>query len=352
MNTTTTAATPPTMTSETSTSGLDPLLSALDSMSITAAIDEFDDLDGRQFLMPEASVAQLRDKVAQISLSAQRLGIHRASELVTEQQRLLEDLTGGEEPAGFHSGAVEELHVYRNLILTLAVAATGSVDGDLTSVLNRSVHLPIRTCASSRALADDETLLLRAIAWVEIEADASAVTPLVYALVDAGMDPGEIAHFELDDFEGVGEVESTATALLARGSAQLESRFLPLGCFGTNLIERFASAARLAGLAPAEPLALTGMQPVAGDHQSEVAFRLVIDRLLNRAGLLHRDVNATSIRRWRLENTYLTFGAKVAQEIGGYGHSPEGAESLFQAVEPSHMFCSQAGLDKFEEALD
>lgn len=350
MSTTTTNTA--TLTDENTTNELYPLPSALTSMPMAEAIDAFDDLDQENALMPQASAEDLWNKILKILRTTERLGMTCASDLLTDQQRLLTDLAGPDElTSGQGDDRLENLHIYRNLVLAVAVAATGHVRGNLTDVYSRMACFEPRTCASRRSLTDDEILLLRVMALVESEAGPTSTGPLVYALVEAGMALEETSHFVRDDFCGVDDFGNTDTSLLARGTAQLEPRIMPLGCFGTSLLDQFTWTAQSEGAAPTKTLAYTGVH-MPGSRAVEVTTRLVLDLFLNRAGLLQADVSATSVRMWRLQTNYLTFGPKVAQELSGYGHSPEGAQFLFRDIVESHLLCDQAGLHAFREALD
>jgi hypothetical protein len=273
----------------------------------------------------EALLATARHVV----LAAEKLGLTNAAELVTEQTLLLKALTGVEKPQQFQRAEIaERLHTFRNMMLTLATAATGAFHGDPAGLYQRMVKLAPRTHAVRRPLVDDEILLARVVIHLESSAQPRSTRAAVYTLVESGMTPGETTHVSLDDTDDY----EMPQMVLAAGNAHLQSRFLPLDRFNTVVLGRFTEAAHRAGIATAQPLTYQGRKHAPGSSAATASAQGIIDRLLKEVGLFNDDVSATSLRLWRLATTLSQANVKAAQELGGYGETRDDEDRLWRAL--------------------
>lgn len=303
---------------------------ALGTMSIAEAIAEFHLFDVRMGLIPTASQHDLLQTLETIERTTKRAGITRADQLVTDHKSLLSTLTGVGAISQFHdSNAAEPLHSFRNLMLAVAAAATGSFNGEPRGLYQRMTPLRARTHSHRRPLTDDEIVLLRTMIHLESSAKAKSVRPAIYALIECGMTPGETTHFSLGDI--VGDHESVET-VLATGNGHIVSRFLPVDAFSASVLARFTQVAHDAGTARDTPLTYTGRVNVPGSVQATASSQRIIDRLLDQAGLANTDTTATSIRLWRLERAYRTHGDTFAQELAGYGAKKDDIEKLWRTL--------------------
>ncbi|MGZ6131996.1 MAG: hypothetical protein ACXWLF_08225 [Myxococcaceae bacterium] len=306
-----------------------PMPIALAHTSVAEAVAELRALDTRRHLIPAAGRAQLLAMADEIQAAADAIGLESAAQLVTQQTHLLKALTGVDQPLQFHKSATaERLHSYRNLMLTLATAATGAFHGDPTGLYERMVKLTPRTHALRRPCTDDEILLLRTVIYLDGRARPRSLRPAVYTLVEAGMTPGETTHVSLNDHDD----HEMPQMVLAAGNAHLQPRFLPLDGFNTVVLGRFTEAAHRAGHAATKPLTYEGRKHDPGTSQATASAQGVLDRLLKEIGLFNADTSATSIRLWRLATTHATQDVKAAQELGGYGGKKEDQERLWRTL--------------------
>lgn len=317
-------------TTASKTSKIHAMPAALGTMSIAEAIAEFRLLDEQVGLLPAASRRDLLEMLETIQRTTQRLGITRADQLITDHKSLLSALTGVAAITQFQdSAAAEPLHTFRNLMLAVAAAATGSFNGDPKGLYQRMSVLRARTHSHRRPLTDDEIVLLRTMVDLESSAKAESVRPAIYALIESGTTPGETTHFSLGDIFGDHE---SIEMVLAAGNGQISSRFLPVDAFNACVLGRFTQVARDAGTADSVTLTYTGRVNVPGSVQATASSQRIIDRLLDQAGLANTDTTATSIRLWCLDTAYRAHGDIFAQELAGYGVKRDDVERLWRTL--------------------
>lgn len=222
---------------------LRPLPAELDLVSIAEMTAQFDVLATTGVVAREGSAGDLLDRMEVIELAAGRRGICSVRDMVLNQDCLLRDLAEFEEITGpSEHDTSEDLHIYRNLMLAIAVSAAESVECSVAGIYAQFVRLGPRACASSRVLADDEILLLRTMALVEHHADPTAVVPVAYALMDAGLSVEEIIHFAAEDFYAPEETLPLAH-VFAWGGSQYEPEKIRCDLFASYVLLRFTSTA-------------------------------------------------------------------------------------------------------------
>lgn len=318
------------MTTKSKTTKIRAMPAALGSMSITEAIAEFLRLDERVGLIQTATKSDVLEALEGLRHTTQRAGIGRADQLVTDHKSLLSTLTGVAAITQIHNSATAEpLHLFRNLMLAVAAAATGSFSGDPRGLYQRMTRLQARTHGHRRPLTDDEVVLLRTMVHLEGSAKAKSVRPAIYALIESGMTPGETTHFSLGDIGGDHE---NLEMVLAAGNGHIVPRFLPVDAFNASVLGRFTQVARDAGAATNTTLTYTGRVNVPGSVQATASSQRIIDRLLDQAGLANTDTTATSIRLWRLVTAYRAYGDTFAQELAGYGAKRDDVERLWRTL--------------------
>lgn len=345
---TSTTTTTTTKTSKSASAKTYPMPAALGSMSITAAIAEFRLLDERVGLIPATAQHDLHAALETIQQTATRLGIVRADQLVTDHKSLLSTLTGVAAITQFHDSATAEpLHLFRNLLLAIAAAATGTFNGDPRGLYQRMTALRARTHSHRRPLTDDEIVLLRTMVHLEggaRTAKGPKVRPAIYALVESGMTPGETTHFSLGDITGDHE---NVDMVLAAGNGHIEARFLPVDTFNALVLSQLTQFAHETGTARNTTLTYTGRVNVPGSVQATASSQRILDRLLDQAGVANTDTTATSIRLWRLEKAYRAQGDAYAQELAGYGAKQDDVEKLWRTM---GFMCSPTENSTLEDA--
>lgn len=111
----------------TKTTAKTPISPVLRNITIPQALEALLTIDRRRGIIPTAAREDLIAALDTILAKAAFIGVHDVSELLAEQHVMLKALTGVESPREDHSAEVtDRLHTYRNLLLALAVAATGS----------------------------------------------------------------------------------------------------------------------------------------------------------------------------------------------------------------------------------
>jgi hypothetical protein len=315
-----------------STSKAKPLAAIPDVLSHVSLADtlvELDRLDRHRHLIPTAARGPLRDLAEEVVAKGEFIGLTNAVELVSKQALLLKALTGVEHLNQFHNTAVaDELHRYRNTMLTLALVAAGSIHGNPTGLYQRMIKLQPRTHALRRPLTDDEILLARVAVHLVSRDEPTSVTAAVYTLVETGFTPGETTMFSLDDVDDYEMPE----LVVAAGNGQLASRFLPVDTYGRVVLGRFTEAAYKKGQPTSKSATYAGRKHAPGSSAATASAQGIIDRFLKELGLFNVDVSATSLRLWRIAATLAETDTATAQERAGYDDTRNGEDRLWRSL--------------------
>ncbi|WP_277454095.1 hypothetical protein [Janibacter sp. DB-40] len=310
----------------TKTRKLTPIPDALATVTIPEAVEALHELERRFDLIPVAARTDIADQLHRIITTGESLYLTGASQLVTEQRALLTALTSIANPTAFHNSTdSDQLHTSRNLLLTLALAATHVHGWNHKGLLERAVSMAQRTCRQRRPFTDDEVLLTRLMAIVTLRTDPKSPLPALYALVEAGMTPGETSQFRCNDLDDA----EHPTHVVAAGNRIHEARFLPLDRFAAQILTSTVAKASQQGLKPHETALYRGKTNLPGTPAATASVQGVLNRFLKDLGLHLPDVSASGIRKWRLERVYNDQGAQTALVHAGYGPGTEDMDRLW-----------------------
>lgn len=199
------------------------------------------------------------------------------------------------------------------------------------------VKLGARTCDFRRPLTDDEILLARIATHTTSLRNPRSERAAVYAMVEAGMVPREAPFVTLEDIDD----HEMPQMVLAVGHQHLCARFVPLDQFERSVLGRFTQAAHHAGVSRTKTLTYSPRTTGAkynpekhapGTSSATAAAQGLLDRMLKEIGIFNVDVTATSIRLWRLLETYRASGATAAQELAGLGTETRDLDRLWHLL--------------------
>lgn len=261
--------------------------------------------------------------------------IDNVGQLVTYQKELIAALSGvAAKNLTRHLVTEEatEVHRWRNLVLVVVIAAAasyGSTTEAIDALVKHTPRLTTRTISERRPFTDSEVLLMRSyVAATYRPGDRSAS---VYALVDAGLTPGETTSVTLEALED----SDVPTYVLAPGNGHVKQRFLDLDRFSTFVLGAHKDHA-LSGPRPTPMTALLTYSPrknQPGSKEATSSAQNVINNLLKRLGLWHADTTASSLTQWRVQTEWKTHGKELALEVSGRHSLPQMCEAL--KVEPA-----------------
>jgi hypothetical protein len=221
-----------------------------------------------------------------------------------------------------------QLHLYRNLLLVLVLAAVSSYNGDAAPIAARFKQLPQRTAADLRPYADDETLLLRVWALHLSRGDKNnRRAAAVYGECDAGLIAGETTSVNTDDLA----LSPDGSLIAAPGhDSGVKSRVIELDKFAVTVLDRY-----LAGADLADGDLLT-YRPRKADSYAAAAVSAigVIDRIRKAVGLKQHDTTNASVWMWRATMTRDLHGVKAAVTISGRSSIENLNEILRNAKNP------------------
>lgn len=301
----------------------------LNTVTLAQAGQAVLDLDREWGILPRecgaelvADLQTLIDAAASFTIRAtsgeKDAAITTVAQLVTYQRQVIASLV--QVPAGrLNTATVTEvsapLHRWRNLTLTLAIAAAASYRSDkraIDDIVRKAPSLCSRTVSERRPFTDDEVFLMRTyIAATYKPSDRSAG---VFALVQAGLAPGETTKVTLDHFDD----QATPRALMAPGNRHVASRYIELDPFATYVLGGLTRHNVNANLATSAPLTYRprlGTEP--GSKAAVASAQGVLDNLLRRLGLLQADVTASSLTQWRVQTAWKDHGAEYALGLSG-----------------------------------
>ncbi|MHA3838283.1 hypothetical protein ACXR8F_21425 [Terrabacter sp. AAH1] len=255
--------------------------------------------------------------------------IKTVAQLITHQQHVIASLI--QVPAGrLSSVAVNEvsvpLHRWRNLTLALAIAAAASYRSDkraIDEIVRKAPTLCSRTLSERRPFTDDEVFLMRT--YVAATYKPSDLSAGVFALVQAGLAPGETTKVTLDHFDE----HATPRALMAPGNGHVVSRYIELDPFATFVLGGLTRHNVKANLPTTGPLTYRPRLGTAPGSKAAVASAQgVINNLLKRLGLFQNDVTASSLTQWRVQTAWKTKGAEYALSVSGRSSTLQMWEAL------------------------
>jgi hypothetical protein len=170
------------------------------------------------------------------------------------------------------SDVAERLHTYRNVVVALAVAAADSISAKSDPVLAKCTRLKTRSVQDQRGLTDDEILLARVHAATLSRCAPQSQAAAIYAMVDAGMVPGEttsVTTRDVDDYE-------RPSMVYAPGNGHLADRYLPLDRFGSAVIGGRVAKAVADGYSPSRPLTYVPRKNHPGSKQATASAQGVL----------------------------------------------------------------------------
>lgn len=136
--------------------------------------------------------------------------------------------------------------------------------------------------------------------------------------MDAGLSVEETIHFAPEDFHAPGET-FPFSRVLAWGSSQYEPGVIRCDLFASCILSRYTSTVLAAGASATEMLGgHTDTQDTSGWDAAERATDFVLNRFLDKAGLLHacHGITSDGSRRLRIEDV------EEALDWGQVGRGP------------------------------
>jgi hypothetical protein len=320
----------------------EPLSGVLRTMKVAEGLSALHDLDERYGVIPASGAAALAQAAAEILTAAARIGVTSIAALVQQQGPLLKALTGVDKPTAIHKTAVADpLHRYRNVIVAIAAASAQSVGASLTPIWSQSLRLRARTCQLGRPLFDDEILLARVHAAIGSDGNPKSQRACIYAMLDAGLVPGETTPVSLNDFDDIDQ----PTELLAPGNGHLDPRLLPLDRFAQAVLGRRTRAANKSNMR--KPLTYAPRKNAPGSAAASASAHGVVDRILTELGLADIDVTASSVMLWRLATVYATAGADTATAMSGRRSRAQMEAILFRAPVSANVLTQPPAITGF-----
>lgn len=296
------------------------------AITLDQARDLLLDADLTGGILPARSRDVLLADIDQIIAVATRMGVHNTYGLAARRTELLctlADLPDTKSFTRIHGPAVHEtLHRARNLLaLLLGAAELDTHTKDVPSAL-RHMPAPIhpRTIRRNRPCTADEIALMRLLAHAAARAAPDNIQASVYALVDAGATPRETttvtpSHFTVDGearYVIVGEHPTPGAK-----SPSMDHRFLDLDRFGRALLEPAVARQMEDHGDPNRTFTYRPTTNLPGSNQAASSAQRVLDRLMVAAGIVGRDVTASSIYLWRVQEVYDARGIDAAIEMSG-----------------------------------
>lgn len=294
-------------------------LSPVLAMPLADARHEFDRLDNLWHLVPAEARQQMNTAWTTLVATAADASIHDLRQVLTELAPILRAIAGSGTALKDTKDetALAAIHLHRNVAITIGAAAAASVGADLASVYARptQIELPARTLDlrhEKRPLEDDEIVLIRTHIALATGNRSCRVRRAAgtLAMADAGLTLRETTQLTIDDLMDVHH--GLAEAVLAHGHRNgLASRFIPLDQFHALVLRTV-----LEGRGPHQPLLYEPRK--YGDFSAAgSAATSVVNHALEAVGLRYADIDAASLRRWRVRNTWHTYGQEAAAELAG-----------------------------------
>ncbi len=261
--------------------------------------------------------APLLDAATSLAGIAAELGARNCHDLAVRSAQVLQAITGVSRLDRVQPQDVADiLHLHRNVLLTLLIATARTYGGPTNDICALVPRLHVRSGGSraTRLFHDDEIVLARTFALSTLDNDPRHHAALSYALVEAGMTPGETTHITTGDLVGYdGQVE----LIDARGNHTIRRRTLPADYFAKAVLTQARAASIRAGRTGNEPLVYSFKKNLPGTPAATASIQTNLNRWLTKIGLKHIDTTTNSIRAWRVRHAH-SISTDLGYEISGF----------------------------------
>jgi integrase len=304
---------------------------ALRTISMDDCLQAFNELDNNFHLVPDHTQAHTRAQLAGLANAATTAGATSVLDLTSRLLTIIRAVTGVQHPTRMLTTSDStEVHRTRNLLLVLALAGARSIHADTTALTKTWMVLKPRTGRATRALFDDEIVLLRTTLAVDVDdsprTDTAAgfshcsnvdvlTRATAYALAESGMTPGETVSISVDD---ITEIDG-ALHVFTMGTDVVKSRVIELDPFATAAVGTLRTL-RADNQTWRNSRALTYTPNGTADatKSASVCATQRLTRLLTAAGIRSADNTPSSICKWRYQLTFDTIGLDQAITLSGY----------------------------------
>ncbi len=340
----------------------------LQTVMLNEAVEMVWDLDDRWGIVPPAAHEELRGDLQTLltvaggftvaTKTGNTAAIDNVGQLVTHQKQLIAALSGVATKHVTDDLVTEEatpVHHWRNLVLVVVIAAAASYRSSTAAIdelVKGAPRLTTCTISERRPFTDVEVLLMRSyVAATYRPGDRSAS---VYALVDAGMTPGETTKVTLDDIDDIDDLDelddleySSVPYIHAPGNEHVVARYLGLDRFGKRVLGAHNRHAFSGQRRPPMTAQLTYIprKNLPGSKEATSSAQNVISNLLKHLGLWHADTTASSLTQWRIQSEWKSHGTELALEVSGRHSLPQMCEAL--KVEPAAVRRTAPGRGDF-----
>lgn len=294
----------------------------LDTINLHEALAAFSALDHLWGIVPTSAAADVTDAWNLLTRAAHAQGLRTLRKLLSRPAAALRELVGtdGALAKVTDTDARATIHTHRNILTAVAIASAASISAEIEPVLaDCRIALHARTNADNRPLATDEIILLRTYTALLATRTAGQCkrSAGTLALTQNGLLISETGKVSASDFLDIDD-DGRPSAVLAPGDRNADPRFVELDRFTRNVLRGLITPnapgpllyrARVNARSTRESMKVVDMAAISASG--------IINRTLIDTGLKHADVQPSSLRRWRIAETWHNEGDKRAKELAG-----------------------------------